>query len=48
MAVLSCAVVPMVDVLLCILPGELDVVVRLLHMVRARLAGMSVGYVKTA
>ncbi len=46
--VLSCAVVPMINVLLRILPGELDVVVWLPHMVRACLAGMSVGYVKTA
>ncbi len=47
MAVLRGAVVPLVDVLLRILPGEVDVVVRLPQMLRACLAGMSVWDVKT-
>jgi hypothetical protein len=47
-AVLHCAVVPMIDVLLRILPGEMDAVVRLTHVVRTCLAGMPVGHVKTA
>jgi len=45
--VLRCALLPLVDVLLRILSGEVDVVVRLPQMVRACLAGMSVWDVKT-
>ena len=47
MAVFSCAVVPLIDVLLCILPGEVDVVVRLPRMWRACLTCMSVWDVET-
>ena len=48
MAVLSGASVPLLDVLLRILSGEMDVVIRLAHVMWASFAGMSIGYVKTA
>ena len=41
------ACVPLVNILLRILSGEVDVVVRLSQMVRACLAGMSVWDIKT-
>ena len=47
MSVLRGAGVSLIDVLLRILPGEVDVVVRLPQMVMACLAGMSIWDVKT-
>ena len=48
MAVLRGAFVPFVNVLLRILVGEVDVVVRLPQMLGARLAGMTFRDIETA
>jgi hypothetical protein len=39
--------IPRIDVLLCILTGEVHVMARLSQMLGARLAGMVIGHVKT-